>query len=860
VLSDDGDFQVAMFMVLIDHSPDDVRFTPLPIVVNNIVDGISDESDPGRQFEALGSFLAGDELEFFLNNGAGDVWSSDRRHNPDGLEYLRVITFPGFPNNYLLRWEDSSRLTGDSDFDDFVLFLSVGGDQNGNLMWDGGDTDEDGIWDAWEAFSMDLDGDFAFDLDLPALGADPFVKDIFLRIDYMDCTDLFCFPAHTHRPKEAAIDEVVRAFDDAPEPIRLHVEVGNPLPETQFIGFIPPEEEQENVASFRRLKEEYSGLNSEPLSLVYHYCIFGHRFWQSDTVGRAELFGNDSIVTLGLSLSGSPPNTDIDGDGLADALVGTVQNQAVVLMHELGHNLGLEHGGRTGIRDGFPAGLLEEDAMTNGKPQYLSLMNFSYTQLRGLLPDPDGHGPVQWHIDYSRNRLEFLDNFGFLVENELNEPVGIPPAQHRILYYCRRALTIGPSAGSVDWNCDGDVDDTSANGDVNNSFTFPDSYSGFADWPNLLFSFTTGPYFPAIVSFPDGETRDDDPLDPFTLAVLTKPAPDAGAVPDGNPNSPPGPTFEPYLATLGQTILLDGTGSNDEDGPLTVYEWDLPGGGAVDALGPTPSFVCDSFVGEAVAYLTVEDSDAQRVADCATIIVDLDAGADQTLECAGDPGNMVTLGAHLPGNPALSYTWRNDVGDVVGSSGTIGLTLHLGTHTFSLSVTDDRGATDSDSLSVIVQDTLPPVIEDLLAQSAVLPQRNRRLVNVGLNAVVADVCDPAPTIEVRVYSDEPERAADGGAIHAPDATALGLGTLQLRGERLGSGDGRVYLILAEATDASGNASLACTTVVVPHDASAESLASVQVQAAAAEMSCRTNGEPPPGFVEIGLQGLANQAR
>jgi hypothetical protein len=63
----------------------------------------------------------------------------------------------------------------------------------------------------------------------------------------------------------------------------------------------------------------------------------------------------------------------------------------------------------------------------------------------------------------------------------------------------------------------------------------------------------------------------------------------------------------------------------------------------------------------------------------------------------------------------------------------------------------------------------------------------------------------------------------------------------------------VYLIITKATDTSGNTGFACSTVVVPHDQSEESLDAVNAQAFAAESFCNENGgTPPAGFTQHGL--------
>ena len=56
----------------------------------------------------------------------------------------------------------------------------------------------------------------------------------------------------------------------------------------------------------------------------------------------------------------------------------------------------------------------------------------------------------------------------------------------------------------------------------------------------------------------------------------------------------------------------------------------------------------------------------------------------------------------------------------------------------------------------------------------------------------------------------------GGPLHCPDALVdLANQTVQLRAERAGTGDGRVYRITVTATDSCGNASICHATVRVP---------------------------------------------
>jgi hypothetical protein len=148
-------------------------------------------------------------------------------------------------------------------------------------------------------------------------------------------------------------------------------------------------------------------------------------------------------------------------------------------------------------------------------------------------------------------------------------------------------------------------------------------------------------------------------------------------------------------------------------------------------------------------------------------------------------------------------------------------------------------------------DNIPPTVICSLAITRLWPP-NHNLVNVGLRIAVKDNCDPNPTVSVAVYADEDDEEATGDGRHSPDAKDIAAGTLRLRSERKGDADGRVYLIVVTAKDATGNVSVDCCTVVVPHSMSAAAIASVLAQAAAAEAYCEANGgAAPPGFVVVG---------
>ena len=70
----------------------------------------------------------------------------------------------------------------------------------------GKDSDGDGLLDDWEINGVDVDGDGVIDIDLPAMGANPMHKDIFLELDWRPG-----FP-----PQRAEIQKVKAAFAAAP--------------------------------------------------------------------------------------------------------------------------------------------------------------------------------------------------------------------------------------------------------------------------------------------------------------------------------------------------------------------------------------------------------------------------------------------------------------------------------------------------------------------------------------------------------------------------------------------------------------------------------------------------------------------
>ena len=143
---------------------------------------------------------------------------------------------------------------------------------------------------------------------------------------------------------------------------------------------------------------------------------------------------------------------------------------------------------------------------------------------------------------------------------------------------------------------------------------------------------------------------------------------------------------------------------------------------------------------------------------------------------------------------------------------------NLGANTVTLTVSDGE-LSDTCESTVTVVDKMKPVVVVSSTIAAIWPP-NHQIVNAGINVSVNDNCDTNPTVTlVSVTSDEStsSRTGAGGKEHAPDAMVGSDGSISLRAERAGNGDGRVYVITYKATDASGNVGVGSVSISVPHD-------------------------------------------
>jgi HYR domain len=141
----------------------------------------------------------------------------------------------------------------------------------------------------------------------------------------------------------------------------------------------------------------------------------------------------------------------------------------------------------------------------------------------------------------------------------------------------------------------------------------------------------------------------------------------------------------------------------------------------------------------------------------------------------------------------------------------------VGTTNVTCTATDSAGATAGCTFNVTVNDAEAPVITSVTASPNVLWPPNHKMVPVVVTATATDNCASSPICQITsVSSDEPVNGLGDGNT-APDWIITGPQTVDLRAERSGRGDGRLYSVTDTCTDGSGNSSSAIVGVEVPHN-------------------------------------------
>ena len=186
------------------------------------------------------------------------------------------------------------------------------------------------------------------------------------------------------------------------------------------------------------------------------------------------------------------------------------------------------------------------------------------------------------------------------------------------------------------------------------------------------------------------------------------------------------------------------------------------------------------------------------------------AGIDRVVECTGDP-TVVQLNGSASSDaegPIASYEW-SEGGSVIAGGATPSVDLSHGTHTILLTVTDGEGQTDTDEVTITVEDTTPPSIA-LAAGPTTLWPPNNKMIQVVSGASASDACGVS-SLSVTVTSSDND-PADWSVVEGPGGSY----DVFVRAEKAADGGDRSYTISVTATDDSGLTATSTVTVVVPH--------------------------------------------
>ena len=251
------------------------------------------------------------------------------------------------------------------------------------------DTDGDGLSDGDEVNGT------AGGLNLPLFGVNPLHKDILLEYDWL-ADSHECAPPqpHSHKPPAGMLPILRDMFAAAPVAnpdgttgIHLFQDLAGAPTGGQFLlteSNLVPDDDGNIIGGPNGDEFMDMELHNFPANRqgYFHYVIFAHyQTGHELSSGIASLPGHRIIISIGC-LSNDPTST------------------AYTMAHELGHNLGLYHGG------------FEE---CNKKPNYNSVMNYA-VQWSGSV---DCTLRSRGYPDYSHGWRRDID------ENAVNEPAGV---------------------------------------------------------------------------------------------------------------------------------------------------------------------------------------------------------------------------------------------------------------------------------------------------------------------------------------------------------------------------------------------------------------------------------------------------
>jgi hypothetical protein len=254
-----------------------------------------------------------------------------------------------------------------------------------------------------------------------------------------------------------------------------------------------------------------------------------------------------------------------------------------------------------------------------------------------------------------------------------------------------------------------------------------------------------------------------------------------------------------------QTVQLNGSSSTDVDGDPLTYSWSFlsrPAGSTSALSDPAvvnPTFVVDK-AGNYVVQLIVNDGFVNSAPSTVTISTTNSPPVAQCQNVSVIAGSLCTASASIDNG---SY---DPDGDPITPTQTPPGPYQLGDTLVTLTVTDSKGASSQCTGTVTVIDNTPPTISSASVTPSTLWPPNHQMVPVTLIVTATDNCGGVPVCRITsVSSNEPINGLGDGDM-APDWQIRGNLTVDLRSERSGTGNGRIYTINLNCVDAAGNLS------------------------------------------------------
>ncbi|WP_426735421.1 hypothetical protein [Myxococcus faecalis] len=232
-----------------------------------------------------------------------------------GTQRVVVGRFPGSTGTASLIHDEELWSTIFDDNDDDEDGLSDALEPLLGLQADEEDSDGDGIPDTLEVFGND---GFSF-----SEWGSPTKRDIFVEVDWMRHPTN---PYLTRQPYAGLVADAAAVFaQDSGGSVRLHAFIDNPLPWSEVVCY----GSCTGGVDFYSLKGSHFSSTNPERRPYFHYAMWAYRHTSLSTCssGKAEMLGNDLIISMGCFSSPS------------------IQEQRGTFIHELGHNLDLDHNG-----------------------------------------------------------------------------------------------------------------------------------------------------------------------------------------------------------------------------------------------------------------------------------------------------------------------------------------------------------------------------------------------------------------------------------------------------------------------------------------------------------------------------------